>query len=117
MMKTVALVPIKLNNERTPGKNTKQFSDGTPLIHCILKTLKTVTNIDEIYVYCSNEDIKNFLIPGVNYLKRDTKYDTADASMRSKMKHDEWQKLLSCPIITVDGTDSPEINLKKIFQF
>ena len=36
--------------------------------------------------------------------------------MRSKMKHDEWQKLLSCPIITVDGTDRPETNLKKIFK-
>ena len=45
-----------------------------------------------------------------------SKYDTADASMRSKMKHDEWQKLLSCPIITVDGTDRPETNLKKIFK-
>ena len=36
-MKVVALVPIKMNNERTPGKNTKRFHDGTPLIQCILK--------------------------------------------------------------------------------
>ena len=28
-MKTVAFVPIKLNNERLPGKNLKKFSDGT----------------------------------------------------------------------------------------
>lgn len=27
-MKIVALIPIKLNNERTPGKNTKRFTDG-----------------------------------------------------------------------------------------
>ena len=38
-MKVVALVPIKMNNERTPGKNTKQFDDGTPLIQFILKAL------------------------------------------------------------------------------
>ena len=38
-MKTVAVVPIKMNNVRTPGKNTKPFSDGTPLIHLIQKKL------------------------------------------------------------------------------
>lgn len=31
-MKVVALVPIKMNNERTPGKNTKKLSDDIPLI-------------------------------------------------------------------------------------
>ena len=36
-MKTVAMIPIKLNNERVPGKNLKQFSDGTPLIKLIQK--------------------------------------------------------------------------------
>ena len=80
-MKVVALVPIKMNNERTPGKNTKKLSDGTPLIHCILKTLLNCAEIDEIYVYCSKEEIKEYLIPGVNYLKRDEKFDTAQADV------------------------------------
>lgn len=31
-MKTIAFVPVKLNNERLPGKNLKKFSDGTPLV-------------------------------------------------------------------------------------
>lgn len=48
--KTVAFVPLKLNNERLPGKNTKSFSDGVPLVSCILQTLKQVSNIDEIVV-------------------------------------------------------------------
>lgn len=80
-MKVVALVPIKMNNERTPGKNTKQFDDGTPLIHFILRALKEAQEIDEIYVYCSKEEIKQFLIDGINYLKRDEKYDTAQANV------------------------------------
>ena len=29
-MKTVAFVPVKLNNERLPGKNTKPFHNGNP---------------------------------------------------------------------------------------
>lgn len=31
-MKTVAVVPVKMNNERLPGKNTKCFDNGEPLI-------------------------------------------------------------------------------------
>ena len=80
-MKVVALVPIKMNNERTPGKNTKAFFDGTPLIHFILNALLNAKNIDEVYVYCSNEDIKNYLLPGVKYLKRDKKYDANNANV------------------------------------
>lgn len=53
-MKIVAVIPIKLNNERVPVKNIKCFSDGTPLICCIQSTLMKSKLIDEIYVYCSN---------------------------------------------------------------
>ena len=80
-MKVVAFVPIKMNNERTPGKNTKLFYDGTPLIHFILAALKEAKQVDEIYVYCSKEEIKNYLIDGVKYLKRDEKFDTPQASI------------------------------------
>lgn len=80
-MKVVALVPIKMNNERTPGKNTKLFDDGTPLIQFILKALLGAKEVDETYVYCSKEEIKEFLIDGVKYLKRDEKYDTATADV------------------------------------
>lgn len=85
-MKTVALVPIKMNNERTPGKNTKRFDDGTPLIQCILSTLKECKEIDEIYVYCSKEVIKDYMLPGTNYLKRDEKYDTAQADVNDMFR-------------------------------
>lgn len=85
-MKTVALVPIKMNNERVPGKNTKLLCDGTPLIQMILHTLKGASEVDEIYVYCSNEQIKDYIIPGVNYLKRDEKYDTAQADVNDMFR-------------------------------
>lgn len=85
-MKVVAFVPIKMNNERVPGKNTKCFDDGTPLIQCILKSLVQVPEIDEIYVYCSNEKIKDYLIDGVKYLKRSEKLDTAEATSQDIIK-------------------------------
>ena len=72
-MKTVAIVPIKLNNERLPGKNTKPLSDGTPLIHVLLQTLlklKRQGDLSEIIVFCSNEEIKKYLFEGITFLKR-----------------------------------------------
>lgn len=80
-MKTVALVPIKMNNERTPGKNTKRFHDGTPLIQCILSALK---NCKEMY--CNKEEIKEYILPGTRYLKRDERYDTAQADVNDMFR-------------------------------
>ncbi len=77
----VALVPIKMNNERTPGKNTKQLSDGTPLIQLILSSLKETVEIDDVYVFCSDDEIRTYLISGIHFLKRDKKYDAADADV------------------------------------
>lgn len=79
-MKVVAFVPVKLNNERAPGKNTKRFDDGTPLITHFLKTLVQVSEIDELYVFCSKEEIKEYLVPGVRFLKRPEALDTKEAT-------------------------------------
>ena len=69
-MKTTAFIPIKLNNERLPGKNTMSFDGGTLLCHFLQKTLLQVQEIDEIIVFCSDDRIQEYLLPGVKYLKR-----------------------------------------------
>ncbi len=74
-MKIVALVPMKLNNQRLPGKNIKCFDNGRPLCHYILSTLLSVKEIDEVYVYCSNPDIQNYIPEGVKYLHRSESLD------------------------------------------
>ena len=79
-MKVAAFVPIKLNNERAPGKNTKRFGDGTPLITHFLKTLTRVPEIDELYVFCSKKEIEDYLVPGAHYLKRPDYLDTKEAT-------------------------------------
>ncbi len=79
-MKTVAFVPIKMNNERLPGKNTKTFSNGKPLISYILETLQKVSLVDEIYVYCSNPAICEFLPDGVKFLQRSNHLDLSTTS-------------------------------------
>ncbi len=64
------MIPIKLNSERVKDKNIRTFFDGKPLIQFILEALKASSLIDEIYVYCSNERIKDYLPDGIKFLKR-----------------------------------------------
>lgn len=74
-MRTVAFVPVKLNNQRFPGKNTKKFADGMPLLTYFLKTLVAVEGFDSIYVYCSNEEICKYIVEGVEFQKRPKELD------------------------------------------
>ena len=41
-------------------------------------------------------------------------YDSGGTEMRSRANHDEWQKLLRCPLVCVDGSLPPETNWEVI---
>lgn len=69
-MKTVALIPIKLGSKRVPQKNIKPFYDGTPLMSFIQKVCLESDRIDETYIYCSDEKVKDYILDGVKFLKR-----------------------------------------------
>ncbi len=104
-MKTVAFVPIKLNNQRTPGKNIKRFDDGTPLITLFLKTLVQVKGIDDIYVFCSDECIKDYLVMGVKCLKRPEYLDTQEATPQDIIY--EFTKRIDADVYAVCHCTSP----------
>lgn len=75
--KITAIIPIKLRNERLPDKNTKLLGNK-PLCHYIFETLLEVKKQHrnlEIVVYCSDEKIKEFLLPGIRFLKREVSLD------------------------------------------
>lgn len=86
IMKTVAVVPMKLNNRRLPQKNTKMFTNGKPLCQYILRTLLQVEGIDEVYVYCSNPDIQEFIPKGVKYLCRSSSLDQDTSKMNEVLQ-------------------------------
>ena len=56
-MKVVSFIPIKLNNQRLPGKNTMMLN-GRPMCDYLFETISEVDTIDEKYIYCSDEAIK-----------------------------------------------------------
>lgn len=109
-MKVVAFVPIKLNNQRTPGKNTKKFDDGSALITVLLRTLCKVKQIDSLYVFCSNPTIKEYLIPGVKYLQRPESLDTQTATPQDIIS--EFMKMVDADIYMVSHCTSPFVSVE-----
>lgn len=79
MKKIIAIMPIKLNNERLPGKNTKLLGDK-PLLQYELNTLLQIKEISEIIVYCSNKEIVDYLPEGVKFVERPKYLDLPTAN-------------------------------------
>lgn len=77
-MKVAALIPIKMDSKRVPGKNIKRFFDGTPLMYFIQQACLDAKLIDDVYVYCSEDTVVEYVNDGVNYLKRPKYLDGDD---------------------------------------
>lgn len=68
-MFTIAIMPIKLINERCPGKNTRLLGNK-PLLQWELDSLQRTGLCDIINVFCSSEEVIPYLPNGVNFEKR-----------------------------------------------
>jgi len=73
-MKVVAFATIKLNSQRVPQKNLRMVG-SKPLCSHILETALKVKEIDEVYVYCSDEKVCDYIPEGAQFLKRDSWLD------------------------------------------
>lgn len=73
-MKVVLFIPIKLNNQRLPGKNVMDL-EGQPVCRYLFDTVKDIEEIDEKYVYCSDEKIQSYMPESLTFLKRDKRLD------------------------------------------
>lgn len=104
-MKAVAMVPIKLNSERVKEKNLRPFCDGKPLVQFILEALIASDKIDEVYVYCSSERIKEYLIDGVKFLKRPEFLDLNTSNCNDIIR--EFMKEVDADIYVVSHATAP----------
>ena len=73
-MKTVAFITIKLESKRLPHKNILPLGEH-PLCWHIANTMTQVKGVDEVYVYCSDEAVKQYIPDNVIFLKRDKYLD------------------------------------------
>jgi len=73
-MKVALFIPIKLNNQRLPGKNIMELN-GKPLCSYLFETISELDDVDYKYVYCSDEKIKDYMPSGLTFLKRPARLD------------------------------------------
>lgn len=111
-MKIVAIVPMKLNNRRLPQKNIKCFTNGKPLCYYILSTLLKIEMIDEVYVYCSNPNIQEYLPKGVKFLKRSTYLDQDSTKMNEVLQC--FAKDVPADIYVMTHTTAPFVTEESI---
>ena len=110
-MKTVAFVPIRLNSKRVAGKNLKMLGDK-PLLCYILDTLVKVERIDEVYVYCSSEEIVSYLPEGVRFLKRPEFLDRDETL--GKEIYEEFTKTIDADVYILAHTTSPFMKVETV---
>ncbi len=108
-MKTVAIMPIKLNNERLPGKNTKILGNK-PLLQYELDNLIATKLCDSIYVYCSSEQIKTYLPKGVDLLKRPEFLDLPTSNFTQIFEN--FMKEIDADVYVYAHATAPFINVE-----
>lgn len=113
-MKVVAFIPIKLNSERLANKNILPFENGNPLVWYIQKTLLKVSNIDEVYIYCSDERIKEYMIDGISFLQRDEYLDKSDTPFNEVLT--SFAKDISADYYVLTHATAPFIKPESIYQ-
>lgn len=118
-MKVVAYVPLKLNNERLPNKNTKLFDNGRPLLSYIFDTLINTKGIDGIYAYCSDDSICQYLPEKVKYLSRNIELDRSETLINDVMSafaNDVMADIYILANATVPflSSNSIELGIKKV---
>lgn len=103
-MKTVAFVPMKLHSERLKNKNILPLKNHA-LCWYVPKILTQVSEIDEVYVYCSDETCMQYLPDDVLFLKRDKKLD--DNFVKGMQIYEAFQKEVDADIYVLAHTTSP----------
>lgn len=110
-MRVVAVVPVKLNNERLPGKNVRRLG-GKPLICYCLETLLELTEINGVYVYCSSREISPFLPNGVTFLERAARLDSPRSNFTEIFT--EFIKTIKSDIYVYAHATAPFVSAKTI---
>lgn len=112
-MKIVAIMPIKLKNERCPGKNTRLLG-GRPLLQYELNNLKATSLCDSINVYCSTEEVVPFLPDGVDFIQRPEFLDLPTSNFTQIF--DNFMKTVDADIYVYAHATAPFITVETMKQ-
>lgn len=111
-MRIAAFIPIKLTNERLPGKNTMLLG-GKPLIQYQQEELlKVKSELDTISVFCSDESIQSFLLEGISFVRRPTSLDKS--TTKGNEIYSEFIKTIDADFYLLDHATAPYVQAKSI---
>ena len=80
----------------------------------LLESLAAAKNIDEVYVYCSNREVEQYLPQGVKFLQRDERL--ASNTTLGKEIYDAFTEEVEADIYILAHTTSPFIRTSTIVQ-
>lgn len=109
--KVVAFVPIKLISQRLANKNILPLGDHSLSWYIVNNLLKT-KKIDEVYVFCSDEKIMNYVPKGVKFLKRD-RYLDGDLVQGNEI-YESFIKTIDSDLYILAHTTSPFLTSQSI---
>ena len=85
---------------------------GKPLMCYIFDTLSEIKAINDVYVYCSQEEISKYLPEGVKFLKR-PEYLDRDETLGKEI-YEEFVKTIDADIYVLAHTTSPFMKVETI---
>lgn len=89
-IRIVALVPMRHDSERVPGKNRRDFA-GAPLYHHIVRTLLGCPSVDEVVIDTDSDEIMREcgrVFPEVRLIDRPGHLRGGHVPMNDVLKHD-----------------------------
>lgn len=97
---------------------------GDCLIPCFTLCLRLVIEPEARLARLKEREKRHFgsrIAPGgdmyenhLKFMEWAAQYDEGGVEVRSKAKHDEWQKLLTCRVLVLNGADTLEHNLEAV---
>lgn len=109
----IAIMPIKLKNERLPGKNLKKLGDK-PLLRWELDELLKIEELENIYVYCSSDEICEYLPERVIFKKRNKELDLPESNFSQIFE--SFIKEVSADIYVYAHATAPFVTLETMRQ-
>lgn len=110
-MKVVAWVPIKMNNERLPGKNVLPLA-GKPLCQHVLGELQKLEGIEGVYAFCSEKELDQYLPSGVTRMDRDVTLNSFQTKINDVIL--SFSEKIDADIYVYAQVTSPFLKVEKI---
>lgn len=112
-MNVVAWVPIKMNNERLPGKNILPLG-GKPLCQHVLGELMKLEDVSGVYAFCSEKELDKYLPEGVERISRDVQLNSFQTKINDVIQ--SFSEKIDADVYVYAQVTSPFLKVERIAE-